>query len=492
MQLTALVLCCAGLLSPAWSLTLQKIRFGYYPDKIRAALDFDGPFTYTLDESRERIIINLPQTEAAPEISNYIESSDLIVRYFEIEKIDDGLKVTVPLSEPVPYSVYTLSDPARLVLDFKRDFTNIISGGTIVDGVEHLKVSRGTASGRITADVLKVDLNKASVAPALALKNKPNALESFINTVSPWRNVDDDKHFFRARVSTIADQQGAVAAVNGTYFAYTGKPLGTLLIDKEMVSSPIYDRTALIINDERQAFIDNVLIDSYFKTAGNLRYNIGGVNQGRKDNSFVLYTPAWGEKTGTDTSGIELILSGSVVREIRLGNSIIPADGYVLSLCGPASQFVNENVKVGDRLDVHLKIIPYTTPLKSVLHMISGGPRLVKEGVAYVSKQEEKFKADVALGRAARTAVGLTKDGKILLVTVDGAPRAKGSRNDRSSIGISLEDLAEMLISLGAVEAMNLDGGGSSTMWIDGRVVNKPANGYEVGVSNALVVKPRF
>jgi hypothetical protein len=491
MQLTALALLCISLASPVLAAKLYKVRFGYYPEKIRAALDFDDAFTYRLEESREKIVIHLPKVEASPDIQNYIELSDLIVRYFEVEKEDDGLKVTIPLSEPIPYNLFSLSDPPRLVIDFNRDFTNIISGGTIIDGVEHLKVSKGTVNGRITADVLKIDLAKAAVAPALALKNKANILESFVNVVSPWRPADEDKHFFRARVSTIAQQQGAVAAVNGTYFAYTGKPLGTLLVDKELVATPIYDRTALIITDDRRAVIDNILIDCYFKTAGNVRYNINGVNQGRKSEAIVLYTPAWGEKTGTDNSGVELILSGSVVKEIRLGNSPIPPDGYVLSLSGPASQFINDNVKAGDKLDVHIKIIPYTSQLTSVLHMISGGPRLVKEGVVYVSKQEERFKSDIARGRAARTAVGITKEGKLLLVTVDGLPRLKENRNDRSSIGTTLEDLAEMLIGLGAVEAMNLDGGGSTTMWIDGRVVNRPVNGYEQSVSNAIVVRPR-
>jgi hypothetical protein len=491
MQLALIALLLAGLAAPGSAAVLTEIRFGYYPEKIRAAFELDDAFTYRLEESREKIIIHLPKVEASSFIQNYIELSDLIVRYFEVEREDDGLKITIPLSEPIPYNIFALSEPYRLVIDFNREFTNIISGGTIIDGVEHLKVSKGTLNGRVTADVLKIDLTKATVSPALALKNKANILESFVNVLTPGRSADEDKHFYRARVSTIAQQQGAVAAVNGTYFAYTGKPLGTLLIDKELVATPIYDRTALIITDDRRAVIDNILIDCYFKTAGGIRYEINGVNQGRKDDSIVLYTPAWGDKTGTDNGGVELVLSGSVVKEIRVGNSPIPPDGYVLSLSGPASQFVGDNVKVGDKLDVHIKIIPYTSQLTSVRHLISGGPRLVKEGVVYVSKQEERFKSDIARGRAARTAVGITKEGKLLLVTVDGLPRIKDNRSDRSSIGLTLEELAEMMIGLGAVEAMNLDGGGSTTMWIDGQVVNKPVSGYEQGVSNALVIGPR-
>lgn len=470
---------------------LSKIRLGYYPDKMRAVLDFDAPFSFNTEESKEKIIFHLPGTVAAPDIQNYIDVSDVVVRYFEVEKEDDGLKITVSLSEPIPYNIFSLNDPARLVIDFDRDFTNVVSGGTIIDGVEHLIVSRGSEAGRATAHVLKIDLGKADVSPALARKNKPNILESFINIFNPWRESDNDLHFFRARVSTIAEEQQAVAAVNGTYFAYTGKPLGSLLIDKELVSTPIYDRTALMITDDRQTFIDNVLIECYFTTAGGVKYEITGVNQGRNADSTVLYTPVWGEKTGTGADGIELITSGSVVKEIKLGNSTIPQDGYVISLSGAPAQFINDNVKVGDKLDVHIKIIPYSANPASIRHMVSGGPRLVKNGIVYVSKNEEKFKSDIAKGRAARTAVGVTKEGKLLLVTVDGLPRDKGNRSDKSSIGMTLEELAELMVNLGAVEAMNLDGGGSTTMWIDGKVVNRPATGYEQRVSNALVVEPR-
>jgi exopolysaccharide biosynthesis protein len=480
------------LFSPLVSATqLQRIRFGYYPDKIRAAFDFDDQFSYTTESLPDKIIIHLADTEAAADISNYIDLSDLIVRYFEIEKEGDGIKVTIPLGEPIKYNLFSLNDPARLVIDFDRNFTNTVSGGTVCDGVELLKVVQGSENGRIFANVIKIDLSKAEVVPALAHQKKPNFFESFINLFNPWREKDEDKHFYRARVSDIADMQDAVAAVNGTYFAYTGKPLGTLLIDKELVSSPIYDRTALIFSDDNQVYIDNIIINCYFLCPNRVRYDITGVNQGREKNAVVLYTPAWGEKTGTDNDGLEIVVSNSAVKEFRLGNSPIPDDGYVVSINGPAVQFIGENLKVGDKIDTHIKIIPYTTSPSSILHLISGGPRLVKNGVVYVSKHEERFKTDIAKGRAARTAIGITRDNKVLLVTVDGLPRGKGPHNGSESIGMTLEELADLMLNLGAVEAMNLDGGSSTTMWIQGKVINHPVSGSQQRVSNALIVRPR-
>jgi exopolysaccharide biosynthesis protein len=108
---------------------------------------------------------------------------------------------------------------------------------------------------------------------------------------------------------------------------------------------------------------------------------------------------------------------------------------------------------------------------------------LVKQGNVFVTTKLEEFGSDVAGGRAPRTAVGLTQDGRILLVVVDG--------RQALSKGMSLLELALFLRELGAVNAMNLDGGGSSEMIVKGRIVNKPSDGKERRVGNALAVVPR-
>ena len=77
--------------------------------------------------------------------------------------------------------------------------------------------------------------------------------------------------------------------------------------------------------------------------------------------------------------------------------------------------------------------------------------------------------------------MGVTAAGELLLATVNG-------RQARISIGMTLEELAELMLELGAVEAMNLDGGGSSTMVVRGIVLNAPSDGRPRPVSNAVLV----
>jgi exopolysaccharide biosynthesis protein len=118
---------------------------------------------------------------------------------------------------------------------------------------------------------------------------------------------------------------------------------------------------------------------------------------------------------------------------------------------------------------------------EGVVYAIGGGPRLVRDGKVSVTAIEEQFKADVATGRAPRTAVGVTGDGKLLLIAVTG-------RQAYHSIGVTLEELAGIALELGAKDAMNLDGGGSSTMVVRDYVMNTPSDGRERKVADAILV----
>jgi hypothetical protein len=100
-----------------------------------------------------------------------------------------------------------------------------------------------------------------------------------------------------------------------------------------------------------------------------------------------------------------------------------------------------------------------------VVDSIGGSPVLVREGRRFVGDDRSSFVA----GRQPRTIVGWTEEGDVLMVTVDG-------RQPGASVGMSLPDAADMMIELGAVEAINLDGGGSTTFVAQGTVLNRPSD----------------
>ena len=122
---------------------------------------------------------------------------------------------------------------------------------------------------------------------------------------------------------------------------------------------------------------------------------------------------------------------------------------------------------------------------RKTLDAVAGVPQLIKNGKIDITWEQEKASKSFAETRHPRTAVAKLKDGKFLMMTVDG-------RQPGVSVGMSLQELAEYLFSLGAVDAMNLDGGGSTTMFLDGKVVNTPSDKEgERKIGDAIVVTLR-
>jgi exopolysaccharide biosynthesis protein len=167
--------------------------------------------------------------------------------------------------------------------------------------------------------------------------------------------------------------------------------------------------------------------------------------------------------------------------EIReAGNAPIAAGTFVLAM-GMAES------KRAPKLDkgAVVKISAGTTPsMRGVRNAISGGPTLVIGGKKQrLDKAEgEAYQYASMLEQHPRAAIGWNER-DFFWALVDG-------RHEKS-VGMTLSELAAFMVELGCVEAMNLDGGGSATMWFDGKVRNRPCDGYERPIANALVLTAR-
>jgi exopolysaccharide biosynthesis protein len=106
--------------------------------------------------------------------------------------------------------------------------------------------------------------------------------------------------------------------------------------------------------------------------------------------------------------------------------------------------------------------------------------------LALAAADAEQFKADFSRARHPRTAVGVRAEGSLVFVTVDG-------RQPKKSVGMTVDELAGLMLELGCVDAINLDGGGSTTMVVKGRVVNNSSDTTgERPVSDALLIFRRW
>lgn len=451
------------------SATLENIRIAVNPKYIRVVFDLSGETYYSLSSSESELDILFINAKASDKITDEVKINDWIVQKVKTETVDVGIKAKIPMPYNSPYHILSLDNPSRLVVDFSREFSRVTKSSTLADGVIYSNYLKAMGENYVTARIIDVDLSKADVFPSIKKK----------------------KGFNKARVSELVKSNNAIAGINGTYFnAKNCIPLGVLMVDGELMSYPISDRTALVITRDRKAYIDNISLDAYFEHNG-VKYAITGINEPRTSpDDIILYTPAFGELTLTNRAGYDIVVNNLEIESTRSGNTWIPEKGFVLSAGALYAENLLNTAKIGDKVQVVVNVIPYSTSVAGeLMHLIGGGPRLLKSGRLYISKYEEKFKRDVASGRAARTACGITNDNHILLVAVDGKPR--GKKKVGRSLGMTLTELAYFMRSIGALDALNLDGGGSTTMVIHGIVVNRPVDGAQRRVSNAILVKKR-
>ena len=291
------------------------------------------------------------------------------------------------------------------------------------------------------------------------------------------------------RTSVIAEENGALAAVNGSFYnrnlPYV--PVGILVMDGKILTKSLLERTAVGITGS------NEVVFGIPKFTGHIVNNangeiipIWGINRPRKDNEAIVYTPEYGQTTKTNKNGVELIIEDDMVVGISEGASPIPENGYVISFHGWTKNFAND-LPPGAFLTATYKLADDWDKYE---HVLTGGPRLIKEGnvVVRASLYSENFGQDV-LGRNARTAVGITSDNELLMVVIEGR-QFRSRRTPRR--GATYTELALLMKDLGAVEAMGLDGGGSSSMYVKGRgAVSSPSEGSEQAVSNILMVRQK-
>ena len=305
-------------------------------------------------------------------------------------------------------------------------------------------------------------------------------------------------------LSTLTEQIGAVptalgsveAAINGDFYqrdrTYAGDSRGLQIVSGELTSAP-NGGVALWLDAQGNPQAAPVASRIQVTWPDGAVHPLG-LNEDRKVDAVVLYTAAMGGGTRT-TGGREWVLEstdaahplvarpGGVarvrVRETReAGNSPVAAGTWVLSM-GPALSRKTAAVPAGSLLSVSLATAP---TLEGVSTAIGGGPVLVQGGRRQKIKipSGESYEFSSMLERHPRSAFGWNKQA-FFLVEVDG-------RQKELSVGMTLDELGEYLVSLGCDEAVNLDGGGSSTLWLRGSVRNSPCDGRERPISNSLMV----
>ena len=320
-------------------------------------------------------------------------------------------------------------------------------------GVKHIKLTK-TINGR-PVRINVVEINQ---------KLNPNL------QINP--QLSSSRLASKSTITTLARKNNSLVAINGTYFKpQTGVPLGTLMINGKMYTGPIYNRVAMGIFDNGFDMARLELNAQVKSFKGNVK--VDNINQPRMLSTHVIvYTPEWGSFAPPSPKyGKQIAVEKGKIISIGTQSMPIPQNGYVI--VGPDERLAK--IYKAKHVDLDIKTIPNW---ENVKHIISGGPYLVKNGEVFVDMTEQKLGA--IGGKNPRTAIGYTQDGNFIMVAVDG--------REGASVGLTLKELAWFMKSIGCINAMNLDGGGSTVMYVNGRVVNMPKVKGGIALSNALTI----
>jgi hypothetical protein len=301
-------------------------------------------------------------------------------------------------------------------------------------------------------------------------------------------------------VPDIAARHSAIAAINAGFFAPNGDPAGLLQVERELVSDTARPRGAVALTADARGRA--ILIFDVVKATARVRVEtpegaatipVAGIDTVRRRGRLMLFTSKYHGHTDTAARGIEWVVSGSPlqVRERRVdaGSTPIPRDGFVLSYGGLDPPPPLETMGIGDTVTIEREFVSHFGSAPELWHaaehVIGGAGLLVRNGQKIEDWTIEDFREGFTAERHPRTMIGTDRTGEIWLVTIDG-------RNPQVSLGMSFAELQRLAERLQLVNALNLDGGGSTTMVVRGQIVNHPSDASGPRkVSDALLVVGR-
>lgn len=274
-------------------------------------------------------------------------------------------------------------------------------------------------------------------------------------------------------LASMAKKVGAKVAINGTFFeAYGGipEPWGTIIRQGKLAHIGNIG-TTLGFTEKGSVKMAPLRISIKGGVNGSFEWPNNwyayGINRTPSTNSAFLYTPERGAKLGFSNGSAVVVKKNKVVGKTTNEDVAIPEDGYVIVFTG-SETYLAGRFKVGDSVAYDVSF--QGGDFSDVVTGLGAGPRLVNKGKAVYDPKAEGFTSPKILEMsAARSACGVKEDGTVVLVTTTA----------------TVQELSDLMVQLGCMEAMNLDGGASSGLYLNGKYLTKPGR----NLSNILYFK---
>ncbi|HOF86717.1 MAG TPA: phosphodiester glycosidase family protein [Armatimonadota bacterium] len=435
------------------------VRFSTAADAVRVVLDLPGAAAFT-DRSTPRaavVDVTLPLARAVPVIA----VNDPVVSGIAVTPDAAGMTVlTVSLLKPRKVNVFAVpaaeGKPFRVVVDVLKRFA-LEESRDLSPAIRYTRLERQTDDRYLLAHLLEV-----------------NAADPRVRIGAAAAAGD------RERVSDMVARTGAAAGVNGGYFLDGTRPVGLLKVDGQVLSLPLWGRTA--------AAFPPAGAPTFGNPAGRWRVTL--------PDGAVRDLPDYLDVSIAATPPEEAVISGmnfGATPHNPQGLTVVVRDGKIAARGTESAPLHRRDVAVllrGERATALDALLACDAPIAvtpvldgawaGVATAVGAGPRLLRNGALENTAAAERFRADVALGRPARTGLGVTAASRVILAVIE-APGPYGG-------GATLEELAALLKARGATDAMNLDGGGSSCLVLGAETVTAPPGAWVRPVASGILV----
>ena len=373
-----------------------------------------------------------------------------LIRKLEVVNNRTIISLSVPFG--MSPQIFTLADPNRLVIDL-RPYALVQRDITWASGLRWRQQFVNLGTERFP--VVWLDINPQQVGLTL----KP------IGT-------DPNSQTGIAPLIQMAQQSSVVAAINAGYFNRNNKlPLGAIRRDGQWLSWPILNRGAIAWNDSGQFYFGRLTLQETLIAANNQRLPILFVNSGYVQSGIARYTPTWGTSYTplTDNEVLLVVQKDRVINQLLGGKSgetavPIPQDGYLLTLRANATNTASQ-LPIGTA--VSITSTTNSAEFNRYPHIMGAGPLLVQNNQIVLNAQSEKFSKAFIRQKAIRSGICTTANGSLMIAAV---------HNRAGGLGPTLAEHAQLMKNIGCVNALNLDGGSSTSLYLGGQLLDRSPN----------------
>ncbi|MDK2810014.1 MAG: hypothetical protein PWR27_723 [Petroclostridium sp.] len=295
--------------------------------------------------------------------------------------------------------------------------------------------------------------------------------------------LSHDSIFGFEKTSAMANRKKADAAINGGFFYPYGQPAGFVVIDSKLLCTApkLNDRPVFIIDEHRNFKILDIDIELELDIEG-YRLKIDGINRNPREDEIIVYTPEYGLTTRINgRATFNVIADDNIISDFILSETEvkIPRNGLLVAAAGEKIRQLESFIAYKRK---NIKVVYNTFPsYGKIVQALEGGFWVVKDGRKVVREREPWV--GLMTNREPRTVVGTKNENTAIFMTIDG-------RQPGYSTGLTGDELAGYLLSKGINNALMLDGGASTTMVVNGKVVNSPSyRGRERDVGGAIIIK---